>query len=63
MRFIMKISWDVEAGNASQIPALAEPWFLAANAKVEFLPAMRPEDLAKAGPSIEAAVKKYGGSR
>ncbi len=99
MRFIMKISWDVEAGNAlarkgtlastvqsiladvkpeaayfmaedgkrggilvvditdaSQIPALAEPWFLAANAKVEFLPAMRPEDLAKAGPSIEAAL-------
>jgi hypothetical protein len=26
------------------------------NAKVEFLPAMRPEDLAKAAPSI---VKKY----
>ena len=103
MRFVMKVSWDVEAGNelarqgklastvqsiladtkpeaayftaedgkrggilivditdASQIPALAEPWFLAANAKVELFPVMRPEDLAKAGPSIEAAVKKYG---
>ena len=101
MRFVVKISWDVEAGNAlarqgklastvqsilaelkpeaayftaeggrrggilivdiadaSEIPAIAEPWFLAANAKVEFLPAMRPEDLAKAGPSIEAAVKE-----
>ena len=101
MRFLMRISWDVEAGNAiirsgklgqvvqsilaernlrprltaeggqrggiivvnisdvSQIPALAEPWFLTANAKVEFIPAMTPEDLAKASPSIEAAVKKY----
>ena len=102
MRFLMRISWDVGAGNAvvragklgqiiqsilaeqkpeaayftaeagqrggimvvnisdaSQIPALAEPWFLTANAKVEFIPAMIPEDLAKAGPSIEAAVKKY----
>lgn len=102
MRFLMRISWDVEAGNAiirsgklgqiiqsilaeqkpeaayftseggqrggimvvnvsdvSQIPALAESWFLTVNAKVEFIPAMTPEDLAKAGPSIEAAVKKY----
>jgi hypothetical protein len=102
MRFVVKISWDVEAGNAlarqgklastvqsilaelkpeaayftaeggrrggilivdvadaSEIPAIAEPWFLAANAQVEFLPAMRPEDLAKAAPSIDAAVKKY----
>jgi hypothetical protein len=104
MRFLMRISWDVEAGNAivragrlgevvqailaeqkpeaayftaehghrggilvvnisdvSQIPALAEPWFLTANAKVEFIPAMTPEDLAKAAPGVEAAVKKYAG--
>ena len=27
--------------------------------KVEFIPAMTPEDLAKAGPSIEAVVKKF----
>jgi len=102
MRFLMRVSWDVEAGNAvvragklgqiiqsilaeqkpeavyftaeggqrggiivvnisdvSQIPALAEPWFFTANAKVEFIPAMTPEDLAKAAPNIEAAVKKY----
>ena len=50
----------VDISDASQIPAIAEPWFLAAKAKVEFIPAMRPEDLAKAGPSSEAAVKKYG---
>ena len=33
----------VELKDASQIPALAEPWFLAFNAKVEFKPVMRPE--------------------
>jgi hypothetical protein len=49
----------VNVSDVSQIPALAEPWFLTANAKVEFIPAMTPEDLAKAGPSIEAAIKKY----
>jgi hypothetical protein len=30
------------------------------NATVEFQPAMVPEDLAKAGPSIEQAVAKFG---
>jgi hypothetical protein len=44
----------------SQIPALAEPWFLALNASVEFHPAMTPDDLAKAGPDVEQVVKKYG---
>lgn len=44
----------------SQIPALAEPWFLAFNASVEIQPVMTPADLAKAGPAIEQAVKKYG---
>ena len=43
----------------SQIPAVAEPWFLAFNASVELTPAMIPEDLRKAGPAIEQAVKKY----
>ena len=103
MKFMIKVQWDVEAGNAimrsgklaaivesymtehkpeaiyfsseggkrgctiiadvgdaSQIPALAEPFFLSSNASVEFLPVMLPRDLAKAGPSIEAAIKKYG---
>jgi hypothetical protein len=45
--------------DASQIPAIAEPWFLAFNAHVEIHPVMVPEDLAKAGPAIEQAVKKY----
>jgi hypothetical protein len=101
MRFLLKVSFPVEAGNAaakkdgfktiqkileeqkpeaayfiaeggkrtgifivnmedpSQIPALAEPWFLALNASVEFTPAMVPEDLQKAAPAIERAVKTY----
>ena len=46
--------------DASQIPALCEPWFLAFNAGIEIQPVMTPQDLAKAGPGIEQAVKKYG---
>ena len=45
--------------DASQIPAIAEPWFLAFNATVELKPVMIPDDLAKAGRAIENAVKKY----
>ena len=46
--------------DTSQIPAIAEPWFLGFNASVEFHPAMVPQDLEKAGPAIEKAVKQYG---
>jgi len=101
MRFLMKVSMPVEAGNAaaangfsaiqqileqqkpeaayfvsedgkrtgilivnlekeSDIPRFAEPWFLALNASVDFTPAMVPEDLAAAGPAIDAAVKSFG---
>jgi hypothetical protein len=49
----------VNMKDASQIPAIAEPFFHWLNAKVEFLPVMTPEDLGKAGPSIAAAVKKW----
>ena len=49
----------VNLDDASQMPAVAEPWFLALNARLEFQPAMRPEDLEKAGPDIEKAAKKY----
>ena len=45
--------------DASQIPAVAEPWCLAFNASVEIHPVMVPEDLLKAGPAIEQAVTKY----
>lgn len=50
----------VNMTDASQIPAIAEPWFLAFNASIEFQPVMVPEDLAKAGGAIEKVVKKYG---
>ncbi len=103
MRFLMKVSIPVEAGNkaakkgslgktitsilaeqkpeaayflavngqrtglifldmqdVSQIPSLAEPWFLSFNASVEISPVMTPDDLKKATKDIEKAVKKYG---
>ena len=50
----------VNMRDTSELPAYAEPWFLAFNAKAEFHPVMTPEDLAKAGPAIERAAKKYG---
>ena len=53
----------VDLKDPSQIPALAEPWFLALNASIEIQPVMTPADLAKAGPAIEAAVKKYAMNR
>ncbi len=46
--------------DTAQIPAIAEPWFLAFNAKVSLRPVMNPQDLAKAGPSIGKAAKRYG---
>jgi hypothetical protein len=45
--------------DASQIPAVAEPWFVAFNASIEIHPVMIPDDLATAGDAIENAVKKY----
>lgn len=46
--------------SVSDLPGLAEPWFLAFNASIEGTPAMTPADLAAAAPGIEAAVRKYG---
>jgi hypothetical protein len=49
----------LEIEKASQIPSVAEPWFLALNASVELHPVMTPEDLSTAGSAIAAAVEKY----
>lgn len=50
----------VNVDDASQLPAIAEPWFLALNATVEFQPIMLAEDLQKADADISEAGKKYG---
>jgi hypothetical protein len=46
--------------DTSEIPAIAEPWFLAFNALIEVTPAMVPADLEKAMPAVERAVNTYG---
>ncbi len=43
----------------SEIPKVAEPWMLALDASIEIHPVMSAEDLKKAAPYIEEAVKKY----
>ena len=50
----------VNIDDASQIPAIAEPFFIWLNAEINFYPVMTPQDLSKAGPAIEAAFKKWG---
>jgi hypothetical protein len=50
----------LNVADSSQIPAIAEPWFLAFNAKVELHPAMNLEDLKNSAPSMQSAARKYG---
>jgi len=45
--------------DSSQIPAMAEPWFLAFNARVEMHPCMNAEDLKKGAAGMERAVKQH----
>jgi hypothetical protein len=47
----------VNVNQASDIPVLAEPWFLTFNAHVEFRVAMTPQDLASA--NLDALGKKW----
>jgi hypothetical protein len=46
--------------DSSELPAVAEPWFLAFNASLTVRPAMNLQDLANAGPSMQRAVETYG---
>ena len=48
----------VHLAEASEIPALAEPWFQQFEADVEFHPVMLPEDLERAG--LQALGKRWG---
>jgi hypothetical protein len=48
----------VDLPDPSNIPAVAEPWFLTFNADVELKIAMTPEDLAKG--HIDVVGKKWG---
>lgn len=47
----------VNIDNPTEIPALAEPWFLLFKADVEFRVAMKPEDLQRA--NLERLSKKW----
>ena len=50
----------IDLASASDLPRVAEPWFLAFDASIDATPLMTPEDLKAAGPAIENAVKKFG---
>ena len=48
----------VDLDNASQLPSIAEPFFLTFDATVAIHPCMSPEDLASAG--LDELGKKWG---
>ncbi len=49
---------DLES--AAKLPEVAEPWFLAFNARIEVTPAFTLEELPAVAADIEQIVKKYG---
>ncbi|MGC1379765.1 MAG: hypothetical protein WA814_01935 [Candidatus Baltobacteraceae bacterium] len=49
----------LDMATPSDLPRVAEPFFLAFNARVTARPAMTLDDLVKAGPAIDRAVKNY----
>ena len=50
----------VDMAEPADLPRVAEPLFHAFHARLTVRPAMTIDDLAKAGPAIERAVKSYG---
>jgi hypothetical protein len=45
---------------SSELPKVAEPWFLAFNASVTVRPTMNPQDLEAAKPGFDHAIKEFG---
>jgi len=45
----------------SDLVKIAEPFFLAMEAEIDCYPAMNPEDLKKAAPHFERALREFGG--
>ena len=52
------VVFDME--DSSLLAAAIEPWFLSMDAKVTVVPVLNGEDFEKAGPSLGAAIEKYG---
>lgn len=49
----------VNLEDASQLPAVCEPWFFV-GATVKLHPVLLPEDLARGGAALQQAAQKYG---
>ena len=49
----------IDVDDPAQLPAIAEPWFLAFEAGVEQPPAFTPEEIPGALGAVEEAVAKY----
>lgn len=50
----------INMDDVSQIPAIAEPLFMAMNASVQFHPVMLPEDLMRGADALASAARRYG---
>jgi hypothetical protein len=50
----------INMDDPSQMVAMAEPFFFGFKAKVEYMPVMLPQDLAKGMPAAAKAIKEWG---